>query len=237
MTSAWAIAAREYSSMFRIPLGWIVTALFLALSGVLFSRVIQPGEVASMRPFFTIWWSLLVVVAPAISMRLLSDELRSGTIEPLLTAPISEASVVAGKYAASVLFLCTMLAPSLLYVLVIASLSSPDLGPIASGYIGIVLLGMVYLAVGLLASAMTSSQTLAFLGTLFVLLLADVAARVGSGFAPDWAVPALYALSPTLRIDDFAKGVIDTGNVAYFIVVSLWFLAVTTIVLQSRRWR
>ncbi len=237
MTKAWAIAVREYSSLFRIPLGWIVIALFLALSGILFSRVVQPGEVASMRLFFGIWWSLLVVLAPAISMRLLSDELRSGTVEPLLTSPVSEASVVAGKFAAAVMFLCTMLAPSLLYVLVIASLSSPDFGPIASGYLGIVLLGMLYLSVGLLASSMTSSQTLAFLGTLFALLLIDASARVGKDVAPSWAVQVLNAMSPSLRIDDFAKGVIDTGNVAFFLVVTFWFLALTTIVLQSRRWR
>lgn len=237
MMSAWAITRREYASLFRIPLGWIVTALFLALSGVLFARVIQPGEPATLRPFFGVWWSLLVVIAPAISMRLLSEEFRSGTIEPLLTAPVSEAAVVAGKYGAAVLFLCTMLLPSLAYVAVLAGLTRPDFGPIAAGYLGIVLLGMLYLAVGLLASSVTSSQSLAFLATLFALMLLDVAARLGPQFAPSWLVPVLYAVSPTLRIDDFAKGIVDTGHIVFFLAASFWFVGLSAVVLQSRRWR
>lgn len=237
MTAAWAIARREYASLFRIPLGWIVIALFLCLSGALFARVLQPGEPATLRPFFTVWWSLLVVVAPAISMRLLSEEHRTGTIEPLLTAPVPDAAVVGGKYAAALLFLLTMLAPSAVYVFVLGALARPDYGPIAAGYLGIVLLGMVYLAVGLLASALTSSQSLAFLATLFALLLLDVGARLAPQFAPSWAVSVLFALSPTLRVDDFARGIIDTGHVVYFLAVSFWFVALAAIALQSRRWR
>ena len=113
MRGAWSIATRELASMFRVPLGWVVIALFLALSGVVFvQQSITPGEPATMRSFFNVWWQLLVFLAPAVSMRLLSEELRSGTVEPLLTAPVSELAVAVGKYAASVLFLLAMLAPT-----------------------------------------------------------------------------------------------------------------------------
>lgn len=233
-----AIASREYASFFRTPLGWVVIALFIALSGVFFSsRVLQPGEPASLRPLFGIWWGLLLVVAPAISMRLFSDEIRTGTIEPLLTAPISEATIIAGKYAAAVLFLATMLAPSVVYVLILQSLAPVDPGPIAAGYLGILLLGMLYLAVGTLASVLTSSQTLAFLGTLFAFILLDLLAAVAGGALPSPIPDILFAISPNLRMADFAKGVIDTANIAYFLTMSFWFLAVAAIVLQSRRWR
>ncbi len=238
MMRLWAVASREYASFFRTPLGWVVIALFLALSGVFFSsRVLQPGEPATLRPFFNIWWGLLLVVAPAISMRLFSDELRTGTIEPLMTAPMSEATVVAGKYLAAVMFLVTMLAPSLTYVLVLSSLAPIDPGPVGAGYLGIVLLGMLYLAVGTLASALTSSQTLAFLGTLFAFIILDLATAVASGTMPRPIPQVLFAISPNVRIADFAKGVIDTGNIVYFLASSFWFLAVAAVVLQSRRWR
>ena len=238
MMRLWAIASREYASFFRTPLGWVVIALFLALSGIFFSsRVLQPGEPATLRPFFNIWWGLLLVVAPAISMRLFSDEIRTGTIEPLLTAPISEGTVIAGKYAAAVLFLATMLAPSLAYVLILSSLAPIDPGPIAAGYLGILLLGMLYLAVGTLASVLTSSQTLAFLGTLFAFILLDLATAVASSSLPRPIPEILFAISPNQRTADFAKGVIDTANIAFFLATSFWFLAVAAIVLQSRRWR
>lgn len=237
MTTAWAILRREYASLFRIPLGWIVIALFLALSGVLFANVIRPGDPATMRPFFGIWWNLLIVVAPAISMRLLSDEIRSGTLEPLLTSPVREAAVVAGKYGAAVAFLLTMLLPSLVYVGILANLSRPDFGPILAGYLGILLLGMLYLSVGLLASSLTSSQSLAFLATLFLLLGLDIGARLGAQFTPTWVPPLLFALSPAPRIDDFAKGIIDTSHIIFFLAASFWFVALSGIVLQSRRWR
>ena len=234
----WAIASREYASFFRTPLGWVVTALFLALSGVFFSsRVLQPGEAASLRPFFNVWWSLLLVVAPAISMRLFSDEIRTGTIEPLLTAPISEGAVVAGKYLGAVLFLITMLAPSHENVVILPPLAPIDPGPVAAGYLGILLLGMLYLAVGSLASVLTASQTLAFLGTLFAFILLDLLTAVAGSALPRPLPALLYAISPNLRMADFAKGVIDTANIAFFLVASFWFLAVAAVVLQSRRWR
>lgn len=238
MTRFWAIATREYASFFRVPLGWIVIALFLALSGIFFTaRSILPGEPATMRAFFGIWWSLLAIVAPAISMRLLSEEIRTGTLEPLLTSPVAEASIIGGKYAAAVGFLCTMLAPTLVYVGVLTALGAPDPGPILAGYVGIVLLGMLYLAVGTLASALTSSQTLAFLGTLFALLLAEIVAVQAGHAAPPPLDRFLYALSPSLRAADFAKGVIDTGHVVFFLAASGWFLALAAVALEVRRWR
>lgn len=238
MGRLWTITAREYASFFRVPLGWIVVALFLLLSGIIFARHgIQPGQPATLRPFFQIWWTLLAIVAPAISMRLLSEELRTGTVETLLTTPVAEGTVVAGKYLASVLFLMTMLAPTLVYVVVLESLSRPDYGPIVAGYLGILLLGMLYLAVGTLASAVTPSQTLAFLGALFVILLIEVMASQVAPLLPAPLDGVVYGASPGLRITDFARGLIDMEHVVYFLAASAWFLALAAVVLESRRWR
>lgn len=232
-----AIAWREYASFFRLPLGWVVVALFLCLSGITFmDYAIRPGSPATMRDFFATWWGLLLFLAPAVSMRLFSEELRSGTIETMLSAPVSEGVLVVGKYLAGVGFLLTMLAPTLVFVGVLEWLSRPDYGPIVSGYLGLVLLGMLYLAVGTLASATTASQTLAFLGTLVALLMLDVLPRQVAKL-PQGVGQALIAFSPSERAKTFYEGLIDTANIAYFLLACVWVLAMATVVLQSRRWR
>ena len=238
MTRALTIALREYGSFFRIPLGWVVIALFMCLSAVFFAqRTLVPGNTAEMREFFGIWWGLLLFVSPAISMRLVSEELRSGTIEPMLTSPVGEWTIVFGKYFAAVLFLVTMLLPTLVFVGVLAWLSRPDFGAIGAGYLGLILLGMLYLAVGTLASCLTSSQTLAFLGTLFVLFVLDLAPSRLAAQAPEQWAALLFKLSPSFRVADFARGLIDTSTIAFFLLASFWFVALSAVVLQSRRWR
>jgi ABC-2 type transport system permease protein len=241
MRTALVIARREYGAFFRVPLGWIVAALFLFLSGVVFVKsTLTPGEPASMREFFAFWWRVLIVISPAISMRLLAEEHRTGTIDPLMSSPVSEASIVAGKYLGALGFLVTCLAPTLVYVAVLMGLARPDPGPIIAGYLGVVLLGMLQLALGVLFSALTSSQTLAFLATLFTLILVESGSVWLAGVLPPppspWGGVAL-SFSMDLRIADFAKGLIDTGHVAYFIVMSLWLLALAAVVLRTRRWR
>lgn len=238
MTRLSALTFREFASYFRTPIGWVIIALFLCLSSVFFvSRAVIPGEAASLRPFFEVWWGLLLFIAPAISMRLFSEELRTGTIEPLLTAPVREATVVAAKYFAAVLLLLTMLLPTGVYAIILDALSHPDPGPILSSYLGLILLGMLYLAIGTFASTLTSSQTLAFLGTLFALLLLDF---VPGRLAPSLPAPydrLVLAVAPSRRIADFVRGLIDTSNIVFFIAACLWFLTLATAVLQSKRWR
>lgn len=238
MVPLMAVAQREYASMFRIPLGWVVVALFICLSSIFFvGRSISPGAAATMRDFFSVWWGLLLFLAPAISMRGFSDELRSGTIESSLTSPVPEAVLVAGKYAAAVGFLVTMLVPTLAYVGVLELLSRPDYGPVLSGYLGLLLLGMLYLAVGVLASACTASQTLAFLGTLFTLLMLDLLPSRIAPLLPETLGRIAYAISPSNRAADFYRGLIDSSHVVFFLAASMWALTLATIVLQSRRWR
>lgn len=238
MTRLYALTSREFSSFFRTPLGWLVVALFLFLSSLVFAKTaLTPGEPATMRPFFTVWWGLLLFIAPAISMRLVSEELRTGTIEPLLTAPVRESTVVAAKYLAGVLLLLTMLVPTAAYAVVLDSLAHPDMGPVLSGYLGLILLGMLYLAVGTLASSLTSSQTLAFLGALVMLLMLDVAPGRVAPYLPEPYDAMILAVSPAQRIDGFIRGMIDTSHIAFFAAASLWFLALASIILQSKRWR
>lgn len=238
MNRVWAIAQREFASFFRLPLGWIVIALFVCLSSVFFTRsAIVPGEPATMRDFFGVWWGLLIVICPAVSMRLFSEEHRTGTIESVMTAPVSEAALVAGKFFAGLMFLAAMLAPSLVYVAVLAALARPEPGPVISGYVGLILLGSLYLSIGCLASSLTSSQTLAFLSTMFALLVVDIAPRQLAGYLPEGIGRAVLNATPSLRLGDFSRGLIGSANAAFFVLTSFWFLALTVVLMQSRRWR
>jgi ABC-2 type transport system permease protein len=239
MRAVWTIAWREFVSFFRVPLGWVAIALYLFLAGVIFAeRILTPGEIASLRYLFNVSGFLLLPVAPAITMRLLSEELRSGTIEPLMTSPVSDASIVLGKYAGALMFMGAMLGPTLLHALTLFALSDPrpDPGPMLAGYLSLVLLGSLYLAVGMLFSSLTANQTLAFLGTFLFLLVAMMVTSDIVALPPGLArVASMLSVGP--RLNDFAKGVIDTGHVVFFVATAAWFLTLTYVSLQSRRWR
>ncbi len=237
-----AIAVREFQSFYRIPVGWIVLALYMLLCGMVFALwTLVPGEPASLRSFFGISGFLLLPVAPAVSMRLVSEELKSGTIEPLMTSPVGDGTIVLGKYLGACAFLVTLLAPTLLLVLALRLVSdgSPDAGPIVSGYLSLVLMGSLFVAAGMFVSALTSNQTLAFLGTfLFLLVFMLATGELASHPAlPKWLSSALVWLSPGRRLEDFAKGVLDVSHVVYFVLGTGWFLSLAAVALQSRRWR
>ena len=238
MRGILAIAWRETASCFRTPLGWVVVALYLLVAGLWVGfDTIRPGEPASLRAFFSVSQWLLLLVAPAVSMRLLSEEFRLGTIEPLAAAPVGDYAIALGKYLGGVLFLVAMLAPSLIYVGLLEWLSSPDYGPILAGYVGLLLVGMLYLAAGTFFSTLTSSQVVAFLTTvLFFVLLFFATDRGAAALGEPWS-NYLYPFSIGLRLRDFAQGVIDTAHIAVFVLASAWFILLAGLMLESRRWR
>jgi ABC-2 type transport system permease protein len=236
----YAIAAREVGSMFRMPVGWVVMALFCFVTGLVFvTSTLIPSQPASMRSFFGLAGWLLLPVTPAITMRCFSEEYRTGTIESLLTSPVSEVAVVIGKYLGSVAFLLLMLVPSLGLLLILIGVSTPrpDAGPILAGYLCLLLLGMLYVAIGLLVSSLTSNQTLAYLGTLFSLLLILLLPAVPLEQAPDWMGHLISAISVHTRAADFSRGLIDTGHVVFFVSGSCFFVAMTWSILLARRWQ
>lgn len=238
MSALRAIAWREFASYFRSSIGWVVIALFLVLSGGFVAiAALRPGEPASLRTFFAVSQWILLIVAPAISMRLLADELRTGTMEVLLTSPVTDWQTIVGKYAGGVLVLLAMLAPTLLYVALLELVSDPDPGPIVTGYLALVLVGMLYLAFGTLCSALTENQVVAMLGTFFFFLLLELGASQGGRLAPPPLDKVLFSFSILLRVGDLAKGVIDLGHVVFFLSASVWCLVLAVTSVESRRWR
>lgn len=239
MRQALTIASRELRSFFRVPTGWIVVALYLLLTGYVFGMgVLSPGAPSSLREFFLVSQVFLIILTPAVSMRLVSEELRSGTFEGLMTAPVPDVAVIVGKYLGGLLFVLAMLGPTLLYIPVLLAVSdpAPDLGPIVAGYLSLVLLGMLYLAVGTLASTLTSSQTLAFIGTFLFLFLLHLLTSGGIAL-PAGIARVLAEASLRPRIEDFARGIIDSSHVVFFLAASAWFLVLAYASVQTRRWR
>jgi len=238
VSATLAIAGRELASYFRSSIGWVVLALYLLLSGAWIAMAtLRPGEPATLRAFFGVSQWLLLIVAPAISMRLFADEARSGTFESLRTAPVSDWQVVFGKYLGAVGFLACLLAPTLLYAGLLEAVADPDYGPIGAGYLALLLVGMLYLAVGLFTSALTENQVVSLIATLFFFLLLELATTQGGRFlGPPWD-RSLFSFSVLLRVGDMAKGIIDTAHIAFFTLASLWFLVLTVTVLEFRRWR
>jgi ABC-2 type transport system permease protein len=246
----WAIAQREFASLFRVPLGWLALAAFALVSGWLFVRgVLVPLAPATMRPMFATMGWLLMPMVPAVSMRLVSEELRSGTIEPLMTSPASDYAVVLGKFLGAAAFLLVLMSPLAVHAWVLSESVSTagggiDWGPVAAGALSVALLAGLLLALGLFASTLTSNQTLAFLATflaiLGLLLLPDLALASlprDGGVWSDRASALARGLRVGVRLDDFGKGIIDTGHVVAFLAWSAVFLVGAAASLESRRWR
>jgi ABC-2 type transport system permease protein len=196
-----------------------------------------PNEPASLRNlFFWLVW-ILVFIVPAISMRLLSEELRSGTIETLMCAPVSDIEVIVGKWLGGLAFFAVLLAPTFILLAILAAWSDPDYGPIFTGYVGLLLVGGLYMAIGAFASVITRNQIIAFVITLFtILLLTVVTYFVPRYLPPEWA-QVFYYINVNEQFEDFSRGLIDTSNFVYFISGTALFLTLAVKTLESRKWR
>ena len=236
MMRTLAIARRDFLAYFLTPSGYIVTALFLAISGLFFFIGFEPGAVASMRPVFHVGAFILAIIAPAVTMRLVSEELRTGTIETLMTSPLAEWQIIAGKYIAGAAFLAVLLVPTGIYVLLLEIYGRPDYGEVFCGYLGMFVAGLAFLASGLFVSTLTSSQAVAFLLPFcFWLGLLLATMFLPSALGADRAI-LVTALSPALRLRDFSIGLIDTANVVYFLGIAVVFLGAAVKTLEARRW-
>lgn len=239
MNATLAIAKRELTSLFFSPIAYVVLALFGFVATLIFMMVFHPGQPAELRQSFTwIVW-LMVFLVPAISMRLVSEELRSGTIETLMTAPLNDTQVILGKWLGAMGFLCVLLSPLLIHLIVLTSFANPDFGPIITGFLGLLLVGGFYLAIGTFASTATQNQIIAFLVTVFITATLTVVLYNLAGAS--WMTPALSKALFYLNVDqqyaEFAKGVIDTKCIVYFVSGIALFLFLAIKVLESKRWR
>ena len=231
------IAWKETKAYFGTPAAYVVGAMFLGLTGVFFvADITAPFAEASVRGIVE-WASFFIVfLAPLLTMRLLAEEQKLGTLELLLTSPVRDWEVVLGKYIASLLILLAILTATFYYLILLFSFGEPDVGPVFSGYLGLVLYGAASLAIGLLGSSLSSNQIVAAVVGIAILLMLSFVNRVGiivSGIAKEVA----DGLSMNERIADFSRGVIDTSSLVFFLSLSAVFIFLTIRSLETRRWR
>jgi ABC-2 type transport system permease protein len=239
-----AVLGKELRVTFGSPLAYVVTSVFLVLSGFFFyTNLVFFVTMLGFDLARGLWQyqfhdmqRVLMLVAPLLTMRLFAEERRQGTLELLWTYPIRDASVVLGKYASTLVLLGTMLLLTLSYPLVLSAIYPVDPGPLLAGYLGLFLLGSAFLACGLFVSALTSSQVVAGAVT-FGLLLLFWALTWNQAAASEGMLSVLGQLSLFDRFELFARGGIESKDVVFFGVVIAFFLFLTELALESRRWR
>jgi len=231
-----AIAEREIRSYFVSPVAWVVTAMFISIWGLIFWASLTGSREAVLRPLLDNVRVIFIFAAPLMTMRLIAEEASTGTLEVLLTQPLREAELVLGKYLGSTVFLLFILAMTLYFPLLLEMFGNPDEAVMVAGYLAVLLQGMAFLAIGLVASAVAPNQIIAVavsFVTLLLLWLFDLLSRGLGGVAGQVA----QYISVTKRIEDMPRGVIDTKDVVFFLTIIIVCLFITIQIIGARRWR
>ncbi len=233
----WIIAVRELKSFFDSLVAYILIVVFLGLSGFftwLFgSDVFLIGQ-ATLQPFFSVaYWTLFFFI-PALTMRMIAEENRAGTIELLLTKAVSDWEVVLGKFLACLMLIGIALLLTLPYYITVASIGPIDNGAVWCGYLGLILMSMVYISIGLFASSVTSNQIVAFLLSLFIgvffLIIFSTLSNDFTGIIGE----ILDYLNLSTHFESISRGVIDSKDIIYFLSISFFGLILAETMLSKR---
>jgi ABC-2 type transport system permease protein len=231
-----AIAQRELKSFFVSTIAWIVMAAFLLISGFLFSAILLSTNEASLRYLISNLSVILLFIAPFLTMRLLAEENRLGTVELLLTNPVRDAEVVVGKFLGVMGFVFVMLLFTLYFPALLFVFGTPDPGPMVAGYVGVLLQAAAFVAIGLAISSMTQNQIVAAFLTFAILLVMWLSDSMSNYLGKPLSDIMKY-VSVTSHFQDFSRGVIDSSHIIYFISIAVAALFVAYLSLQTRRWR
>lgn len=253
MTGALVIARKELKQLFSSPIAYVALAMFFLITGFLFfsmigvytEQVLQlqgspPPDFNPTRIIFTPLYQdvsfVLILLVPVLTMRLVSEEDRTHTMELLATSPVTSAAIVLGKYLAAVVLFLVLLALSVYMPLSLAVVGRLDWGLLASSYVGLLLLGGAFLAIGLFASTLNENQIVsAAIGFALLLMFWVLGfAQQASGSAVQ---QALSSLSFSAHFGNLTGGVIDTQDVVFFLSLAGFFLLLGTLALESRKWR
>jgi len=246
MRGITATLSRELRAYFFSPLAYVVLTLFLVVNGYIFWLIVSylnhpnAGIGAPLQLFFgetVFFWLVLLFITPVLTMRMLSEERRSGTIEVLMTSPVTEGQVVTGKFLAAFLFYVFLWLPTLVYVFVLQAYSKVDWGPVAAGYLGVLGIGAVFLAAGTFASALTKNQLIATLLTFVVLFGLFTVDLLENLFNNATAKHVLGYFDLWQHMDEFSKGIVDTGRLVYYLSAVVLFLFFSARALEAKKWR
>jgi ABC-2 type transport system permease protein len=233
MRQAFKIFKKEFRSYFVSPIAYIVIAIFLLVTGWFFFTTFFLFGQASLRNFFSLLPIIFSFVIPAVTMRLVSEELNIGSYEILLTMPVTFTDVILGKFMAATAFVVALLIPTLAYPITVSLLGQLDWGPVIGGYIGAILLGASFCAIGLFASALTRNQIIAFITGMaicFSLTLVDKMLF----FLPRSLLGVLSYLGADFHFQNISKGIIDSRDIVYFLSVGFISLYAGYLALQEK---
>ncbi|MGM0599125.1 MAG: ABC transporter permease [Candidatus Rifleibacteriota bacterium] len=233
----FAVMKKELQSFFFSPIAYIVFASFLLIVGYLFWVVLVTSKMASLEPLLYNASFVLLLASPVMTMRLISEERKSRTMELLLTSPISPFEIITGKFLACLILYLVLIILTFQYPFILAQYANDfDLGPVYSGYFGLILLSAAFISIGLFASSLSENQVVAAMLSFGGMLLFWIFGWAEHAFDNAFG-EILGSLSIFDRYSDFLRGVIDSGNVVFFIVFTFIWLFLATRVLESERWR
>lgn len=246
MRKTLALIRRELIAYFSSPLAYVVLFAFLLYNGFWFWVIVSflnRPETQAMHPLRLLFggtiffWLLMLFLLPVIMMRLLAEERRSGTLEVLLTSPVSETQVVIGKFLAAFVFYLFLWLPTVAYVAILASYSNIDWRPVATGYLGIALMGLLFSSVGLVTSALTRNQIVAAIFS-FLLLALLFGVPIVQNLATDPALKnALTYVSLWDHMEDFSRGLVDSRHFVYQLSFTAFFLFLAVKALEASKGR
>jgi len=237
-----AIVGREWRAYFLSPLAYVMLATFMFLNGLIFWRIVvilsEPGapKEGILRILFSnsYFWFFTLFIVPVIAMRLFPEERKSGTFEVLLTSPVSEGTVVLGKFFGALGFYLTLWAPSLVFVWILRANTPIDLGAAAAGYLGVALLGAYFLSIATLASTFTKNQIVAAIIAFAMLIPVFSTGLFQSGYDPERQNIVNY-LNLWDHMDEFSRGVVDSRRLVYYLSGTALFLFLATISLSAKK--
>jgi len=254
MSNILAIARKELNSYFASPIAYVVIGAFALIFGLFYVSLLnwfvqqgmQMGQMGMggpvnvnqqmIRLLLQNTAVVILFVLPMVTMRCYAEEKRSGTMELLLTSPVTDFEILMGKFLGALALYGCMLAVTFVHLAILFRYGNPDWRPIAAGYLGLLLLGGSFISVGLLMSSLTRNQIVAGMVTFGLVLLLWIVDWIGSFAGPRVEAVVSY-LSITGHLDDFAKGVIDTKHVVYYLSFITFGLFLTAKSVDSERWR
>ncbi len=229
------IYSKELKSYFNSPIAYIVIIVFLAIVGYFFTSSLFSNNMATLRGMFDMVPFVFLFFIPAITMRSFSEEKKQGTIELLLTKPVKEYELVIGKFLSAFVLMVVTLLPTLFYVAAVLFMGETDKGALIGGYLGLILMGAIYIGVGIFASSLTENQVIAFIISFVAVFALFMMGKVLQQISPG-LVSTVEFLSADYHYSNISRGVIDTRDLFYYF--SLIFLTVflTKTSIESRKW-
>lgn len=233
MRQALLIFNKEFRDYFASPIAYIVIAIFLALMGLLFFLRFFYDNVADLRGFFNLLPYFFAIIVPLITMRLFSEELNVGSYELLLTLPVSFRDVIIGKFLAAVAFVAAIILPTLAYPIFISFIGDLDWGRTIGGYIGALLLGASYAAIGLFTSSLTRNQIVAGIVAMLICMILSLIHFLAIVF-PQQIVDLITFISANAHFANIAKGILDSRDLLYFLSIVFLGLYATHMVMEEK---